>query len=66
MIILKCKVNITIQMQSVDTGAACDAAALQNERSASIQSIHEESVLTDQVHHDIEAFLAKIPYQVVR
>lgn len=48
-------------MQSVDTGAACDAAALQNERSASIQSIHEESVLTDQVYYDIEAFHCKNP-----
>lgn len=48
-------------MQSVDTGAACDAAALQNERSASIQSIHEESVLTDQVTYimTLKLFLQK-------
>lgn len=57
--------HTTIRMQTLlDTGA-CDAAALQDERSAWMQSIHDGSVLIDQAHYDIETFLAKNPYQVI-
>ncbi len=57
--------HATIRMQTLlDTGA-CDAAALQNERSAWMQSIHDGSVLIDQAHHDIETFLEKDSYQVI-
>lgn len=57
--------HTTIRMQTLlDTGA-CDAAPLQNERSAWMQSIHDGSVLIDQAHYDIETFLAKSPYQVI-
>lgn len=52
-------------MQTLLDSGACDAAALQDERSAWMQSIHDGSVLIDQAHYDIETFLAKNPYQVI-
>lgn len=43
-------------MQTLDA-VVCDAAALQNKRSAWMQSIRDGSMLTDQGHYDTKTFL---------